>query len=202
MKKGQKKGTHLNLLGNKYGKLTVIGFKFRDNKKRYIWACRCNCGKMKDVPQDLLTSGRTKSCGCLLKECRYVRNKYPDRTNKLFNTLYSPIKKRHKKLTKNENYISFDEFKKLSISNCFYCNRIPSQIEYDIRYGRKGNKRKIIISDTTLLHNGLDRIDSTKGYEKNNVVPCCYACNLAKNKFNIDEFKSNIKLIYEHWASK
>jgi hypothetical protein len=28
---------------------------------------------------------------------------------------------------------------------------------------------------------GLDRLDNTRGYEPGNVVPCCYACNVAKS---------------------
>lgn len=33
-------------------------------KKRRMWHCRCDCGNEKDVDQQMLLSGRTKSCGC------------------------------------------------------------------------------------------------------------------------------------------
>lgn len=53
----------MNLIGQKFGKLTVIN---RDNsKKRVYWNCKCDCGKMISVRQDSLLSGVTKSCGCL-----------------------------------------------------------------------------------------------------------------------------------------
>lgn len=35
---------------------------------RTIWLCKCDCGVEKEIPAASLTSGRTKSCGCLRKE--------------------------------------------------------------------------------------------------------------------------------------
>lgn len=37
---------------------------------------------------------------------------------------------------------------------------------------------------------GFDRIDNSKGHSRDNVVPCCYACNCARNdNFSVDEMK-------------
>ena len=45
----------------------------------------------------------------------------------------------------------------------------------------------------------IDRIDNNKGHEINNVVPCCYECNVARgNNFSFEEMKllgKTIKLI-------
>lgn len=46
--------------------------------------------------------------------------------------------------------------------------------------------------------NGIDRIDSSKGYIKDNIASCCYACNLAKNKFNRDEFINHCEKFFLH----
>ena len=48
--------------------------------------------------------------------------------------------------------------------------------------------------------NGIDRIDSTKDYEEDNVHPCCKHCNFAKNSRTDDEFKVWIKLISSKWS--
>lgn len=36
--------------------------------------------------------------------------------------------------------------------------------------------------------NGLDRIDSNKGYTLDNVIPCCSLCNSSKGKKTVEEF--------------
>lgn len=48
------------------------------------------------------------------------------------------------------------------------------------------NKPCVYCGDTHRV--GCDRIDNTKGHTKDNVVPCCYECNCAKNSnFTYDE---------------
>lgn len=57
-----------NLTGMKFGKLTVIE-EFRQERKhpgQILWVCKCECGSTCVVPTESLTSGNTKSCGCLL----------------------------------------------------------------------------------------------------------------------------------------
>ena len=45
---------------------------------------------------------------------------------------------------------------------------------------------------------GCDRIDNSKGHTKDNVVPCCYECNCARNNnFSFDEMKIIGKAIRE-----
>lgn len=51
----------------KYGRLKVIQFVKRENRKSY-WKCKCDCGKEIILPITYLTTGDTKSCGCLRKE--------------------------------------------------------------------------------------------------------------------------------------
>ena len=56
-----------NLLGKKFGRLTVVK---EDGRFRQMvcWDCICDCGNHINVPSYYLTSGQTKSCGCLQKE--------------------------------------------------------------------------------------------------------------------------------------
>lgn len=53
-----------NLTGKTFSRLTVIG---PDQTKGY-WKARCACGNIKVVRGASLTSGNTKSCGCLARE--------------------------------------------------------------------------------------------------------------------------------------
>ena len=55
------------IIGKKYGRLTVVSIgelKYHDR----ILNCVCECGNAKQVTKSNLTSGRTRSCGCLKNE--------------------------------------------------------------------------------------------------------------------------------------
>lgn len=65
-------GRRKNLIGQKFGKLTVISLdeeKTAANKRTY-WFCSCECNPDKKISirGDALTSGKKISCGCTWKE--------------------------------------------------------------------------------------------------------------------------------------
>lgn len=84
-----------NLIGEKFGRLTVVGRAPNKNKKVY-WICQCDCGTIVEVRADQLTRGVTKSCGCLHKESAAARGKanFKDLTNQQFGKLTAlyPVK--------------------------------------------------------------------------------------------------------------
>lgn len=54
----------IDLIGQRFGKLTVIENMGKLNKKHYFWKCKCDCGNETVVLGSALRSGNTKSCGC------------------------------------------------------------------------------------------------------------------------------------------
>lgn len=56
-----------DLTGQRFGRLTVIGFAGKKNKTT-LWKCQCKCGAFCNVSGGHLKSGHTQSCGCLQKE--------------------------------------------------------------------------------------------------------------------------------------
>lgn len=56
-------GRLIDLIGQKFGKLTPIKVLEKRNKGRAVWRCQCECGRYTDVQCALLISGGTKSCG-------------------------------------------------------------------------------------------------------------------------------------------
>lgn len=71
--------------------------------------------------------------------------------------------------------ISEELFIELIHDDCFYCGQTAFE------------KR-----------NGIDRIDNTIGYSKDNLVPCCFKCNQMKGKLQLNEFLSHIVKILEY----
>ncbi len=64
----ERKGAQVDLKGKRFGKLTAIHPTDRRDHGSVVWACRCDCGNETEVAANLLTSGNTRSCGCLQTE--------------------------------------------------------------------------------------------------------------------------------------
>jgi hypothetical protein len=54
-----------DLTEKRFGNLVVVERAKNDQNNNRMWLCKCDCGKEKVVGGRHLTSGRTKSCGCL-----------------------------------------------------------------------------------------------------------------------------------------
>jgi hypothetical protein len=63
-----------NLVGTKFGRLTVTAFECVANSQ-IIAMCNCDCGTPRKVNLISLRSGNTQSCGCLAKELRALNRK-------------------------------------------------------------------------------------------------------------------------------
>lgn len=58
----------IEMLGKKFGKLTVLEKDLERTTKNYIyWICQCDCGNKKSVRGTSLRAGEIQSCGCLQK---------------------------------------------------------------------------------------------------------------------------------------
>jgi len=49
---------------------------------------------------------------------------------------------------------------------------------------------------------GVDRVDNTKGYTKENCVPCCKICNRLKSDLTKEEFEEYQKRVKEFNKNK
>lgn len=57
-----------DLVGQRFGRLTVISELSERQNGHILWSCRCDCGKQIKVNSCNLISGKSKSCGCVNKE--------------------------------------------------------------------------------------------------------------------------------------
>lgn len=58
-------GKTKDLTGKKFGKLSVVEMCGKSKAGQSLWLCVCDCGNKTTVQYGNLTSGYTKSCGCL-----------------------------------------------------------------------------------------------------------------------------------------
>lgn len=68
-------GIKVNLIGQKFNRLTVIGeAPKRRNSTSMLWRCKCECKNNVNASTKDLKSGHSKSCGCLAHELLIKRN--------------------------------------------------------------------------------------------------------------------------------
>lgn len=58
-------GKRIDLTGQVFGRLTVIGDAGRSKYGAVMWECLCECGNKRRVLSSSLIRGKVKSCGCL-----------------------------------------------------------------------------------------------------------------------------------------
>ena len=122
-----------------------------------------------------------------IKNRYYKKDKYNYSTEEI---LFGRTKKRGSKTVKDSNNIRAKVSKMISsykhkdkVNNTSICD-----IDIDWMIENIINKPCYYCGDTHRI--GCDRIDNSKGHTKDNVVPCCFECNCARNNnFTVDEMK-------------
>lgn len=171
VKKYKQRSDIIDITGQKFGKLTAIKIIEKGKYRGAIWLCQCDCGKECKAYGSQLRFGTRISCGCKLTE-----KTKQTKINQLFNAY------KRKSLIRGHSFnLSKEYFTNLIFLNCTYCNETPNN--------------KLTSRSYSLLYNGIDRIDSSKGYEENNCVSCCRLCNQSKSILTVDEWKNHIRKV-------
>ncbi len=61
-------GKFIDRTGNRFGRLVVIENAGRNNLKKVLWKCQCDCGKFVICTAGSLVTKNSLSCGCYFKE--------------------------------------------------------------------------------------------------------------------------------------
>lgn len=85
--------------------------------------------------------------------------------------------------------LTYKDFQNITHCNCYYCNAEPTYVPQLKKYCKNSEPQKL---------NGVDRIDSTKGYTLDNCVPCCALCNQMKSNIEQETFLKQIAKIYNY----
>lgn len=65
-------GKFIDLIGQRFGRLTVMEEACRNKQGSVLWKCQCDCGFQAIVNGDNLRQGHTKSCGCWSEELKVI----------------------------------------------------------------------------------------------------------------------------------
>lgn len=145
----------LDLKNQKFGRLRALNYEYSKHKKHY-WKCECDCGNNVIVCASQLSSGKTKSCGCLRKEVAKQTAMQTHTTHGLTRTkiynIWSGIKKRCYK----ENYVHYKNYGGRGITVCEeWKNDFINFYNWAIENGYKDNLT-------------IDRINVNGNYEPSN----------------------------------
>ena len=137
------------VIGKKFNRLTIIGFAYRKNNKRYF-KCECECGNIVYLPKSAVVYGYTKSCGC----ARSIHGQSRTRLYKIWHGI--------KQRCDNPNNVCYCHYGAKNITYCDEWKKFEPFRDWALKNGYKENL-------------SIDRINPDGNYEPNN---CRWATQL------------------------
>ena len=188
-------------LGKQYGNFTVISEEIgRSNDQKILFKVKCSCGKEQFIRAYFLESGRQSCCkSCSQRNAVYAN---PGRGNFLG--------KEHEGIG-NFTKTTYSYFKRnAKRRNISWSDELTIEYLYDLllKQNRKcaltgvnidlTESRKSSSVDFELMTASIDRIDSKKGYEPNNIQWVHKDINRMKWAFPQNQFIEMCQLVVNH----
>ena len=154
------------------------GVDRKDSSKEYntdncVSCCQmCNYIKLKDDVETF-----KKRIEHILTHNKRIEGRlFPEVFSNHKSVFYKSYKDRSEKKNR-EIMIDEKEFEILTSKDCYLCGK------------KSTNEHK----------NGIDRYDSSIGYEPSNCRPCCHSCNFMKSDYQYDDFINKLVTIYNYF---
>lgn len=194
----------LNLIGQKFGRWTVLSPAPRTYQT--MWMCVCVCGIKRPVSGGNLTSGNSTSCGCLREENRPNLAK-----NRDFRGAKNPRAQINAKKY-GVDYVPSDSVWYKRASGVFYAARkkgIPLGFQSAVQFAAyikaiAPDKCPVFGKQFTERGSGFDRwapsidkIDPSKGYVKGNIQIISMLANCMKRDATVSELH-----MFANWVLK
>lgn len=178
----------IDITGEKFGRLTVVGQSGRNKQGEILWLCQCICGKTISVRKQSLRSAHTRSCGCLRIETTIQKSeKHGHAARKKASKVYRAWCNMMTRCT-NPKYDQYNDYGGRGIKVC--------------KRWRKFENFNEDMGEPPTKDHSLDRINNNKGYYKGN---CHWATTKEqmRNKRNnrLIEFNGKVQCIFA-WAEE
>uniref|UniRef100_A0A6H2A0Y7 HNH endonuclease n=1 Tax=viral metagenome TaxID=1070528 RepID=A0A6H2A0Y7_9ZZZZ len=138
----------IDLIGKKFGRLTVIERLESDKLGRLYWKCKCECGNFTSVLGLSLRYNHTKSCGCLKEEKSKTSNLKHGKTKTRLHGIWVNMRER----CHNKNNYKYEDYGGRGIEICHEWDDFMVFYEWSMSNGYQDNLT-------------IDRIDNDGNYE-------------------------------------
>jgi|SRR6185312_6004164 len=167
------------LIGKKFGKLTVLYDSGERSSRNIKWLCKCDCGNYKNIKGADLLSGNTNSCGCFKIE-----------NTKRVNSTHGQSRRNGQRTAEYRAYYA--------LKNRCYNKKCKSYPDYGGRgikvCDRWLNSFENFFEDMgkkPSANHSIDRINVNGNYEK-------YNCRWATRKQQANNVRNNILVTYKN----
>lgn len=179
-------------VGQKFGQWTVISDDIKvDSQRALCWLCRCNCGTVNWKKSSSLMNGKSKGCSkCRSK--KFITEQGEINISTFMISKYKQIVESLKTRKKAGNLpctITAEDLQRL-YNKSHYCSLSGLDISID---------RKLPMNHQNF---SVDRIDSNKGYEVDNIQLVDKRINLMKGSLSNEEFIQLCTAVADYNRSK
>lgn len=174
-------------LNQRFGKLTAVERMPAGSGGTVRWRCVCDCGNEKIMNTNDLSVRKVFDCGCGAEERKrkaVLARSLPSDIGAL-RQMWRDYKYNAKSRGRSWE-LTAEHLQQLVFGDCYYCGSPPSRQYKPEKY------------PGDILVNGVDRVDSSRGYESDNVVSCCWWCNFMKRDMLQDDFIEHCRKIVEY----
>lgn len=179
----------LNVINEKYGKLTIKSEHSKTRNGHYRYVCQCECGNIANVLLTHLRQGNTTSCGCD-RSIGPSHSQWTGIGEMSGDYWYNHIVRSANGDKGRRKPIELSISKEYAWDLFIKQNRKCALSGVELNFPKRNGDRGYNVS--------MDRIDSSLGYTQGNVQWVHKDINFIKRTYNQDHFIKMCKLVTEN----